>query len=97
MEAIIFTTAFDQFAIKAFEMNAVDYLLKPFSRDRFEAAVQKAMAPTPGMLAQQKAVADAAAFSLCRENHLPIVVFDLMTNGNIGRAVRGEKIGTLVS
>jgi uridylate kinase len=28
---------------------------------------------------------------------LPIVVFDLMTNGNIGRAVRGEKIGTLVS
>jgi uridylate kinase len=43
------------------------------------------------------AVADAAAFSLCRENHLPIVVFDLMTNGNIGRAVRGEKIGTLVS
>lgn len=41
--AIIFTTAFDQFAIKAFEMNAVDYLLKPFSRDRFEAAVQKAI------------------------------------------------------
>jgi two-component system, LytTR family, response regulator len=41
--AIIFTTAFDQFAIKAFERNAVDYLLKPFSRDRFETAVQKAM------------------------------------------------------
>jgi two-component system, LytTR family, response regulator len=41
--AIIFTTAFDQFAIKAFEMNAVDYLLKPFSRDRFESAVQKAI------------------------------------------------------
>lgn len=41
--AIIFTTAFDQFAIKAFEMNAVDYLLKPFSKDRFESAVQKAI------------------------------------------------------
>jgi two-component system, LytTR family, response regulator len=40
--AIIFTTAFDQFAIKAFEMNAVDYLLKPFSKDRFDSAVQKA-------------------------------------------------------
>jgi two-component system LytT family response regulator len=41
--SIIFTTAFDQFAIKAFEMNAVDYLLKPFSKDRFESAVQKAI------------------------------------------------------
>lgn len=43
------------------------------------------------------AVADAAAFSLCRENKLPIVVFDLMKNGNINRAVRGENIGTLVA
>jgi two-component system LytT family response regulator len=41
--AIIFTTAFDQFAIKAFERNAVDYLLKPFSKERFESAVQKAL------------------------------------------------------
>ena len=49
------------------------------------------------VLQKSLAVADAAAFSLCRENHLPIVVFDLMTHGNIGRAVRGEKIGTLVS
>ena len=49
------------------------------------------------VLQKSLAVADAAAFSLCRENNLPIVVFDLMANGNIGRAVRGEKIGTLVS
>ena len=49
------------------------------------------------VLQKSLAVADAAAFSLCRENKLPIVVFDLMNNGNIGRAVRGEKIGTLVS
>ncbi|MEA1897999.1 MAG: LytTR family DNA-binding domain-containing protein [Bacteroidota bacterium] len=40
---IIFTTAYDKFAIKAFEMNAVDYLLKPFSRDRFNTAVQRAL------------------------------------------------------
>ena len=49
------------------------------------------------VLTKSLAVADAAAFSLCRENKLPIVVFDLMANGNIGRAVRGEKIGTLVA
>jgi two-component system, LytTR family, response regulator len=39
--AVIFTTAFDEYAIKAFESHAVDYLLKPFSKDRFEKAVSK--------------------------------------------------------
>jgi len=39
---IIFTTAYEQYAIKAFEMNAVDYLLKPFSFTRFEQALEKA-------------------------------------------------------
>jgi two-component system LytT family response regulator len=39
--AIIFTTAFDEFAIKAFEANAVDYLLKPFSEERFEQSLVK--------------------------------------------------------
>ena len=48
------------------------------------------------VLSKSLAVADAAAFALCRENQLPIVVFDLLKNGNIGRAVRGEMIGTLV-
>ena len=41
--AVIFTTAFDEFAIKAFESNAVDYLLKPFSKERFDKAVQKCL------------------------------------------------------
>ena len=39
--AVIFTTAFDEYAIRAFESHAVDYLLKPFSQDRFDKAVQK--------------------------------------------------------
>ncbi len=42
-------------------------------------------------------VADATAFSLCMDNNMPIMVFNLLTEGNIARAVRGEKIGTLVS
>ncbi len=49
------------------------------------------------VLSRNLKVADAAAFSLCMENGLPIVVFSLQEDGNIGRAVRGEKIGTLVS
>ena len=40
---IIFTTAYDQFAIKAFELNAIDYLLKPFPKERLRGAVNKAV------------------------------------------------------
>jgi uridylate kinase len=49
------------------------------------------------VLSKSLAVADAAAFSLCRENKLPIVIFDLKSKGNIKRAVKGESVGTLVS
>lgn len=38
---VIFTTAFDEFAIKAFDISAIDYLLKPFDQTRFDAAVDK--------------------------------------------------------
>jgi uridylate kinase len=48
-------------------------------------------------LARGLKVADATAFSLCMDNGLPIVVFNLLEDGNIARAVRGEKIGTLVT
>ncbi|MEN9736310.1 MAG: hypothetical protein RL129_1020 [Actinomycetota bacterium] len=48
------------------------------------------------VLQKSLAVADAAAFSLCRENALPIVVFDLKNKGNIARAVKGDAVGTLV-
>ncbi len=40
---VIFSTAYDQYAIRAFESNAVDYLLKPYSKERFEVALQKAL------------------------------------------------------
>jgi len=40
--AVIFVTAYDQYAMKAFDVHAVDYLLKPYSRERFEAALERA-------------------------------------------------------
>ena len=49
------------------------------------------------VLARDLKVADATAISLCRDNRLPIVVFNLLVEGNIARAVRGERIGTLIS
>ena len=42
LPAVIFVTAHDQFALKAFEVHAVDYLLKPFDRDRFQLALKRA-------------------------------------------------------
>ena len=42
--AVIFITAYEQYAVKAFELNAVDYLLKPFDQPRFEAALNKVVA-----------------------------------------------------
>jgi len=47
LPAIVFTTAYDQHAVTAFELNAVDYLLKPFSRDRFDLAVQRVLEEAP--------------------------------------------------
>ncbi|WP_423777142.1 uridine monophosphate kinase, partial [Corynebacterium riegelii] len=42
-------------------------------------------------------VADATAFSLCMDNNMPILVFNLLQEGNIARAVAGEQVGTLVA
>jgi two-component system LytT family response regulator len=51
---VIFTTAFEEFAIKAFEAHAVDYLLKPFSKERFDKAMNK-------LLLQQRTTVDGKA------------------------------------
>ena len=50
--AVIFTTAFDEYAIRAFESNAVDYLLKPFSEERFRKAVDKFLEKSPASVSE---------------------------------------------
>src|ERR1700723_3843487 len=52
---IVFATAFDQYAVKAFEVNAVDYLLKPFDKKRVAQSVQRARSKQePGLLPAEK-------------------------------------------
>lgn len=55
MPSIIFTTAFDEFALKAFEANAVDYLLKPFDQERFKKAIDKYLSANPTQMQKQTA------------------------------------------
>ena len=68
--AVILTTAYDQHAITAFELHAVDYLLKPFARDRFEEAVRHALqrrcARASGRCRRSKARARAEPAPLTR-------------------------------
>jgi two-component system LytT family response regulator len=58
---VIFQTAFDEFAIKAFEESACDYLLKPFSRDRFEKSFRRAEAEVLRAHADQRATPESAS------------------------------------
>ncbi|MFN0275974.1 MAG: LytR/AlgR family response regulator transcription factor, partial [Chitinophagales bacterium] len=58
--AVIFTTAFDEYALKAFESHAVDYLLKPFNKERFDKAIQKCRPGLNTQAAKTNTVADTA-------------------------------------
>jgi len=58
---IVFTTAYDQYAVKAFDANATDYLLKPYTRERFDKAITKILRQTGSNFEQARQVAAAIA------------------------------------
>jgi two-component system LytT family response regulator len=79
IQAIVFVTAFDQYALKAFEVHALDYLLKPFDDARFQAALEQAKARVG-----QRAV-----------NELSQKLLALIEERNIDRQGHGERKGYL--
>lgn len=72
--AIVFATAYDEYALKAFEVHAVDYLLKPFGKDRFEKALEHAKARLGGGSVPRPNVAEVARDARPPEQHLDRVV-----------------------
>ena len=70
--AVIFTTAFDEYAIKAFESNAVDYLLKPFSKSRFDKAIQKYLQQQKPAAQKTEAILETAAQSPIQQNRVVV-------------------------
>ncbi len=67
---VIFTTAFEEYAIKAFETHAVDYLLKPFSKERFDKAMQKFLQNKKTAVEQTQALLDTSSQSLTNNNRI---------------------------
>ncbi len=67
---VIFTTAFEQYAIKAFETHAVDYLLKPFSKDRFDKAIEKFLGQQKPSEDQTRSVLETAGLSPLQSNRI---------------------------
>jgi len=83
---IVFVTAFDQFAIKAFEVHAIDYLLKPFDRDRFLAAmdgVRQRMQSAPGAGIEQRMTALLEELGTSKPHTLGSDRLAIKTNGRV--------------
>lgn len=68
--SLIFTTAFDEFAIKAFEKNAIDYLLKPFSKERFAKSIEKFMQKPDNNAVQN--ILEEASLTLSQQNRVVV-------------------------
>ena len=91
-------------ALRASEVNA-DCILKATKVDgiydkdpvKFADAVKYDSLSYMEAIEKRLAVMDSTAFSMCMDNKIPIIVFDMCGDGNIEKAVKGEKIGTVVS
>lgn len=90
-------------ALRAIEMNT-EVVLKATKVDgiydkdpvKYSDAVKYDKVTYSEVLAKDLKVMDSTAISLCRENKLPIIVFDSLTEGNIKKVIMGETIGTMV-
>jgi two-component system LytT family response regulator len=85
--AVIFVTAFDQYALKAFEVHAVDYLLKPFTRDRFD----QALALAREQLRRRKSQPLAEVIAAARKKDIPLERV-LVRDGSKVHVIPVEKI-----
>ncbi|MEJ5995173.1 response regulator transcription factor [Pedobacter sp. Du54] len=99
---IIVTTAYQEYAIEGYELNIVDYLLKPFSFERFLKAINKARTATPkpavGIISEVKDEKQERFFLRSDNKHIQIVLDDILfveSSGNYINIVLKEEIITM--
>jgi len=83
MPVIVFVTAHDKFALRAFEVHAVDYLLKPFDRERFESALRRALDQVEHRQDPARAQAQAAMLSEVQTATKPLERLAIKSDGRI--------------
>jgi two-component system LytT family response regulator len=83
MPVIVFVTAHDRFALQAFEVHAVDYLLKPFDRERFETALNRALEQVRHRRDPARAQAQAALLSEMQQSAKPVERLAIKSSGRI--------------
>jgi two-component system LytT family response regulator len=83
MPIIVFVTAHDKFALRAFEVHAVDYLLKPFDRERFESALRRALAQMGHRGDPTRAQAQAALLTEMQGPAKPLERLAIKSGGRI--------------
>ena len=92
---IIFATAFDKYAVRAFEVNAVDYLLKPFDRSRLEQALERVRArlQNPAQSSQEQAASQPGTPALSREQFDSLIrLIEQQGGGTTGNGRSSSKI-----
>jgi two-component system response regulator LytT len=92
---IIFATAFDKYAVRAFEVNAVDYLLKPFDRVRLEQALERVRArlQNPVQSGQEQAASGPGTPALSREQVDSLIrLIEQQSGGTLGNGRSSSKI-----
>jgi two-component system LytT family response regulator len=91
MPQVVFVTAFDEFAVKAFEVHALDYLLKPFDKERLKSAVSRArdLLKTPDQTALTEKLS-ALLDTLNQQQQQPAAAAGAAAAGAAPRAHRGE-------
>src|SRR6266568_239886 len=90
MPVIVFVTAYDKFALRAFEVHAVDYLLKPFDRERFESALRRALDQVRHREDASRSQAQAAMLTEMQAPVKPIERLAIKSGGRIIVVKTGE-------